>query len=401
MTTKTTPLAVSSLHVKNFKAIRDSGMLQLTPLTVFVGNNGVGKSSVVEALEAVHMMARDGLDAAIDGRWRGFEYIRNQSSKHAHNSTKNGATHALNSISFMLEGRVRDLVGPKRPDYTFRASSEITADPSKNSVSYYRENLEFIIADRIVRTVNRSLDGETTEQLADADPVPIRISDTHNVSILITEPSIVRWQFVRLNPSSMEFPTRQRRVAGRHLIEGDGANLAEFILLLKEAYPQVLQGIIETLQFVLPYARDLEPVITSEIGRSVYVQLTEQGFTLPSWLFSTGTLRVLALLAILRNPDLPPLIAIEEIENGLDPRTISLIVDEIREVVRTGRSQIIITTHSPYLLDLLPLESIVFVERIDGEPRFFRPQNDESVQRWSEEFAPGRLYTMGRFRHAS
>jgi predicted ATPase len=199
----------------------------------------------------------------------------------------------------------------------------------------------------------------------------------------------------------MAFPVRPRRVGGWHLVNEDGSNLAEFIELLYGAYPQVFAGIIETLQFILPYVEDLRPVVTSDVGRNVFLLLKENGFQLPSWLFSTGTLRLLALLVILRSPIPVPLIAIEEIENGLDPRSICLIVDEIREVVRTGRSQVIITTHSPYLLDLVPLESIVFVERIEGEPRFFRPQDSESVQRWSEEFAPGRLYTMGRFRHES
>ncbi len=113
---------------------------------------------------------------------------------------------------------------------------------------------------------------------------------------------------------------------------------------------------------------------------------------MPGWLFSTGTLRVLALFALLRHPEPPPLIVIEEIENGLDPRTLSLLVEEIRDVVSTGRSQIIVTTHSPYLLDL------IFVQRIEGQPHFFRPEDDESVQRWSRDFAPGRLYTMGKFR---
>lgn len=89
---------------------------------------------------------------------------------------------------------------------------------------------------------------------------------------------------------------------------------------------------------------------------------------------------------------------IEEIENGLDPSTIAMIVEEIREVVRTGKSQIVLTTHSPYLMNLLPLKSLMLVERVDGEPRFFRPANDESLARWSEDFAPGDLYAMGRLR---
>jgi len=399
MTTKTTPLAVSSLHVKNFKAIRDSGTIQLTPLTVFIGNNGVGKSSLVEALETVQIMAWNGLDAAIDERWRGFEYISNQAVTHEHNLGKQESSKSVAPISFQIEGHAQaNKVGGD--EYKYYAFSEIMA-ALPNSVYYSREELTYLSAGRASRRIIRSTNGDITVTEQDRESEELIIGNKDNTSILVIESAISRWHIARLNPESMMLPARQRRVGVPNFIDSDGANLAGVIELLYTTYPKILLGIIETLQFILPYVEDLKPVLTSDIGRDVFLQLREKGFNIPSWLFSTGTLRLLALLVILRSPMPAPLIAIEEIENGLDPRTISLIVDEIREVVRSGRSQIIITTHSPYLLDLLPLESIVFVERIDGEPRFFRPQDDESVQRWSEEFAPGRLYTMGRFRHAS
>jgi predicted ATPase len=113
-------------------------------------------------------------------------------------------------------------------------------------------------------------------------------------------------------------------------------------------------------------------------------------------MLSTGTLRLLALLALLRHPSPPPLIVVEEIENGLDPRSIHLIVEEIRNVVLDGVTQVILTTHSPYLLDLLMLEHLVLVERDSkGHPRFLRPADNENLQRWAADFAPGKLYTMG------
>jgi len=102
------------------------------------------------------------------------------------------------------------------------------------------------------------------------------------------------------------------------------------------------------------------------------------------------------LLAVLRHPKPPPLIVIEELENGLDPRTIHLIVDEIREVVESEASQVIITTHSPYLLDLLDLSHVVLVERIDEQPVFTRPADEASLQTWRKKFGPGKLYTMNR-----
>lgn len=122
------------------------------------------------------------------------------------------------------------------------------------------------------------------------------------------------------------------------------------------------------------------------------MQLSEQDFKLPGWLLSTGTLKVLALLSVFRNPNPAPLIAIEEIENGLDPRTINLIINEIREFVKDKKSQVIITTHSPYLLDLLHLSQVVFVERKDGNVVFNRPYDFEQLRTWSKDYTPGEMY---------
>jgi len=67
------------------------------------------------------------------------------------------------------------------------------------------------------------------------------------------------------------------------------------------------------------------------------------------------------------------------------------------EAVQSGESQIILTTHSPYFLDLLPLQTILQVERDKkGNPVFWRPADNKEVRDWAKDFAPGRLYTTGR-----
>ena len=189
----------------------------------------------------------------------------------------------------------------------------------------------------------------------------------------------------------------QKRTSGTIRLAKHGSNIAEYLLSIRKIDPAVVDGIVETLQYVLPYARDVQPALTSELERTVYLQMTEGNFKLPGWLLSTGTLRILALLAVLRHPSPPSLLVIEEIENGLDPRTIHLIVEEIRNAVESGKTQIILTTHSPYLLDLLTLSQIVVVERDEnGSPVFTRPGDDKALQEWTQKFAPGRLYTMGK-----
>jgi predicted ATPase len=145
----------------------------------------------------------------------------------------------------------------------------------------------------------------------------------------------------------------------------------------------------------LPFVSDLQTTVTQAIERLGFLQMTEADFKVPGWLLSTGTLRVLALLACLRHPDPPPLLVVEEIENGLDPRTMHLLVEEFRASMEAKTTQILVTTHSPYLLDLLDLSHIVVVERIDDEPTFVRP-DAQRLENWAKSFSPGRLYTMGR-----
>ena len=86
---------------------------------------------------------------------------------------------------------------------------------------------------------------------------------------------------------------------------------------------------------------------------------------------------------------------IEEIENGIDPRALHLLVDEIRRVTESRTSQILMTTHSPYLLDLLDLSHIVIVEK-EGDTKFSRPSDKEALEGWRKNFTVGQLYTMGK-----
>ena len=74
-------LSLLSFRVKHFKAVQDSKTIKFTPLTAFIGNNGSGKSSIVEGLETLQTLSLHGLDAAMVP-WHGFEHIWNQSKEH-------------------------------------------------------------------------------------------------------------------------------------------------------------------------------------------------------------------------------------------------------------------------------------------------------------------------------
>ncbi len=384
------PLPLQSFRLKNFKAVRDSGLVKFTPLTVFIGNNGSGKSSLIEGLETLQSIVNDGLDKAME-RWRGFEYIWNQANKHELRSAPSVCDYHTNPMRFEMRG---DGV----TDYTY-ACLEVNIDPSGNELFISHEEFRGITG-RAPYRIFRDENGQVKLSfIPDKNVLPVDHTILgKGISILVGDLiASTRWQFLSLAPADMSAPLPQKRTGGTIRLAKDGSNVAEYLMSIRRVDPAIVDGIVETLQYVLPYARDVQSALTSELERTVYLQMTEGSFKLPGWLLSTGTLRILALLAVLRHPTPPSLLVIEEIENGLDPRTINLIVEEIRNAVEGGKTQIILTTHSPYLLDLLTLSQIVVVERDEnGSPTFTRPGNDAALQEWTKKFAPGQLYTMGR-----
>ena len=89
-------MRLQSLRVRNFKAIVDSKTVKLGALTAFIGNNGAGKSSLIEALQTYQSIVRDGLDIAMQ-RWLGIEHVRHKAQE-----AKERLGEAVNPISFEL-----------------------------------------------------------------------------------------------------------------------------------------------------------------------------------------------------------------------------------------------------------------------------------------------------------
>lgn len=379
------PDFLTSCRLVNFKAIRDTGQLRLTPLTVFIGNNGAGKSSVVEGLRTFQVIAEEGVDAGMQ-LWRGVEHAFNKAAK----------------------------AGP-----TFEA------EPGKDAKSrlllsaageYQGES--FVAGVDLVPSLNRdSIVGVfPTFRLNENDrPFPVLDRVGAEMRMRLAHGEICRrWQFLSLVPQSMMPPVSRRTTSGRIRLCEDGRNIAEYLDEIRSTAPAVFDEIIEALRFVVPFMADIRAESASRVEKSLYLELIEPGLTqqdeapdparqkIPGWMMSTGTLRVLAIVAALRHPDPPSLLVIDEVENSLDPRTLGFVVEEIRRAVKGGRTQVIVTTHSPQLLDMVLLEHLVLVQRNEaGEPAFRRPADNDEVRKWAEAFTPGQMFSRGLFGQVS
>ena len=192
-------LSLSSFCLKNFKAVQDSKTIRFTPLTVFIGNNGSGKSSIVEAMETFQSVVLNGLDEAMIP-WHGFEYIWNKAKEHK-----------------MIKGKISNPM-----TFTFRCTAE------NEKIKFHLE----VVADS---TFNRIYfqDYKTVYNSGEITDMHKYISNGD-----ITDPKLKAfingWQFLKLDPYSMSEPMPQKRSYAAIKLNRDGSNIAEYLQSVRE-----------------------------------------------------------------------------------------------------------------------------------------------------------------------
>lgn len=151
----------------------------------------------------------------------------------------------------------------------------------------------------------------------------------------------------------------------REYLEDDASNLASFMLMLRRTDPSSFEQLEEDARRALPQLDSIEFEYPANGSNEVVVVLHERGLRRPTPLVdaSYGTVRLLGLLALLYDPDPPALTCIEEIDHGLHPQALEMLVERLRDA--SERSQFLIATHSPALADRLRPEEFVICERRD------------------------------------
>jgi predicted ATPase len=194
------------------------------------------------------------------------------------------------------------------------------------------------------------------------------------------------WSFGRSSPLRNTQPPHERS----DYLKGDGSNLG-LILNRFRARTKVKKNILEHLESLYSGITDFDVAIQDG---SVQLYLQEGDFTIPASRLSDGTLRFLCLLALLCDPQPPPLICIEEPELGLHPDVIPGIAHLLLEA--STRTQLVVTTHSNILVDALSEspEDVVICEKEDGRS-ILRRLDGESLRVWLKRYSLGELWRSG------
>lgn len=167
-------------------------------------------------------------------------------------------------------------------------------------------------------------------------------------------------------------------------------NLGVVLNRLRGDY-KVKTKILENLKQLYAGIEDYDVSIE---GGTVQVFFHENGFKIPATRLSDGTLRYLCLLAILCNPEPPPVVCIEEPELGLHPDIIPSLARLLKDAAT--RTQLFVTTHSDIFVDEFTEdpESVIVCEKTDGRTETKRLENKE-LEDWLLKYRLGQLWMQG------
>jgi len=346
---------LEQVAIKNYRALKDIRFTDLTPLTVLLGPNGSGKSTVFDVFAFLSECFSVGLRKAWDKRGR-FKELRTRDSKGP----------------IVIELKYRE--GPKQTPITYHlAINEDAKGPyvEHEWLQWSRKGrgkpwrfLDFTMGEgEVVSGKEPDIKARRIkEKLANREYIAVntlgQLSKHPRVGAL--RDFITGWYLSYLTADS----TRGVPESGpQERLSTTGDNLPNVVQYLYEQHSEQLKSIEQALVHRIPRLEKVK--VTPMPDGRLLLQVKDAPFTDPvmSKYASDGTLKMLAYLTLLYDPEPPQLIGIEEPENQLHPKLLYELAEECRKAAQ--RSQLIITSHSPEFVNALRPEEVWVIFRDD------------------------------------
>lgn len=386
----TNPVLIRHLAPKNFLSFGpDHAGIDLQALNLLVGPNGSGKSNLIEAISLMRSAPKDLRDVTRKGGGVA-EWIWKGDSKAVAKlewlvSYPKGLKPLRHSIAFHSVGQSFSLDDESVEDMEPRYSSE-------PDVYFYYRYQQGQPAVNVGGGGHRWLARDTIEsdcsilaQRRDPETYPELAWLAQNYEKI----RIYReWVFGR----NAVFREPQKADMRNDALEEDFSNLGLFLNRLKTHFPIAKKSILAGLKDLYDGINDFDVFIE---GGTVQVFFAEGDFVIPATRLSDGTLRFLCLLAILCDPEPPPLVCIEEPELGLHPDVLPKVADLLRAA--SERTQLIVTTHSDILVDAMTEtpETVVICSKEQGKTTMQR-LNPDDLSEWLKRYRLGQLWIKGQ-----
>jgi predicted ATPase len=341
---------IEYLQIRNYKVLHNLELENLTPLTVFIGPNGSGKTTILNALSFLSDCFKTDLNSA----------CQNQGSLSRIRSNGIGEP-----LSFKI--RYRDpqthqvmtyfiaLAERNNHPLVLEEYLEVTRSPHEViRILEFAEGQGWAIEGDLALT--RSLQPEDRQYESFNSPALLAANVLGQFAkypqLSILRNLLINWLLTDLsNLATQSSLSSQPQLQ----LAEDGSNLPEVVEYLKTEDPQQLQDLIRDLSRFIP---KLQAIDTTPRQGKLQLELYDSSFQapIPAHNASEGTLRLLAYLLLLKHTSPHHLILLDEPEIYFHPRIIIELVENFRAA--SAYNQIFATTHSPFFVDGLRPEEL-------------------------------------------
>ena len=394
---------ITSLRLVNFKNFADE-TLRLGPFTVIVGANASGKSNIRDAFRFLHGIGRGYTLAEILGgkygqggqlEWTG---IRGAPNEILRSTPRTGPGRRNFTIQIKLDGdktiySICVRFRPRSPERFRIDEEELKTDSAR--VYTARKSAGDYLSVSFKEDERKSGYSRSQPVLTQILRRPKRSSRYPQDSELIVHPVFERMRFLELSPERMREPSHP----GQNVLGDGGENLAT---VLEEICTDA-----DRREVLISWLQELTPMdvkgfdFPRDPSGRVHLRIVEHsGRNVSAYSASDGTLRFVGLLAALLDPNPGGIYFFEEIDNGIHPARLHLLIDLIENQTRSNGIQVITTTHSPEMLNLINDDtfkntSVVYRDE-ESSDAIVRPASDlPNARRLRKSKGLGRLHSTG------
>jgi predicted ATPase len=389
---------LEGIRIQNYRALKDVTFGQtfenkksavLPRLMAVIGANGVGKSTLLDALGFIGDCLNEGVEAACDKPHRGgFERLRTIGIKDA--------------IKFEIRYR------QSQKDRPISYSLHINVDKRGRACVVYEQlrqrrlgqaNGQPLVFLELINGSGFAWTGVEVNGAEGKERTSINMSDSQVLGIstlgtLVDHPRISQfrsflggWYLSYFVP---ELARSQPMAGAEPHLNRRGDNLAKYLQYIERQQPANFRKVLDWIATKIPGLEEIKSARAQD-GR-LLLEFHAQGYEKPFYQqdMSDGSLKLLAYMLLMEDPDPAPLIGIEEPENGLHHQLLELLANELQGfALKTSGPQVLVTTHSPNFVDALtPNEVWILDKDENGYSSLTRAADLPNVQALFDEGIP-------------
>lgn len=412
-------LSISALSAINYKNLDIKDGVDLSNLNILIGPNGCGKSNFIALLQFLKYNIY-----GVGSQWIDhFEYaLRVMDGTNALNKNVNAPARVNLSYHFspneeIIKGltfSLELLINKINPSITIAEESLSDSSQLNPTPFYFYRNHNRQVGEGVVSVYVD--DRKTPSHFEVIENVPTNSLGFNSLIDLLADSknppertpfykirkqfsdNIKGWGFFNANDMDLrKIKTSLNKISSQdYVLVPNGQNLASVVDNYINSNIDFEDKLNYAMKSILPTSRRIRSKRfgTSKVGLEWYFDNIKDSFFLNE--MSDGTVRMLCWATVLLSPNVPTLLVIEEPELGIHPAWMPVLADWIKEASR--KTQVIISTHSPNLLDHFT-ECIqnVFVFTSQDQISFsIKPLSKEKIQdKFEEGWKLGDLYRVG------